>query len=516
MRSKRKDPYYQDGVGLQEAREMWNAGDYTRALRLFERISKREPYNLKALQDTAYAFGQHFEIDKATRYIKRMEHLVGNDPGALHVVADAWTSAYRPQKAMRSLERAIETGNARAETYLSMAMMEERSHRLENAMGLVNRYLFARPNAPDGLRLQALILRRQGEVEQAKVIYQSLRECCGPKDQMVLAQGLNDLAQIHDKEQDYETAMTTLAESKLILQRHSGMEALLARERQERHWFDRFLGTLTPGHIEEWVSLGVDCPHNQVILTGCPRSGTTLIEKVLDAHTGIVSAEELGAFPTYTLSSVLRGMESEHLHADSVSAWTRPLIRREVRNYYRYIEAGIGERIGGRVLVDKIPSNTMMIPLMVRMIPSTRVLYALRDPRDIIISCYFCWMEQNSVSVCFNDIEKTVQRTICELQWWQQIKELLPEDRWRETKYENAVDDLMGESQNVIEWMGLTWEKGVENYRSQIRNKGVTSPTYEAVSKPVYRGAVERWRNYEKHMAPHLDKLEPLLANLGY
>lgn len=516
MKSSGKSAYYRDTPMLQDARDAWSVKDYRQSLRLFERAVKREPFNLMALKDAAYAFGQSFEISTATRYIKRMETLVGNDAGALHVVADAWRDAYRPNEAWTALKKAVDTGHALPETYLSLALVEERAHHLDAAMEFVDRFLKEKPNEPEGLRMKALILRRMGEVDEAKEIYKNLTNFCGKGDQMVLAQGLNEWAQILDKEQDYEAAFEKMEESKSILKQCANTKGFIARERQERGWFNGFLDTLTADHINHWISSGGDSLGSQVMLTGCPRSGTTLIEKVLDAHSGIISAEELSVFSTYAAPRMLKGIADDDLNAESLDVLPRSLLRRESRHYYRSMEAGMNEKIQGRTLIDKTPSNTMMIPLMMRMIPETQVIYALRDPRDIVISCYFCWMEQNSVSMCFLSLEETVERTVCELEWWLRIKEVLPEARWCETRYEDTVNDLIGESRRLTDWMGLTWEEEMTHYRDHLRKRGVSSPTYESVNQPVYRGAVERWKNYEKSMEPHMEKIEAMATKLGY
>ncbi|BDS05459.1 sulfotransferase [Oceaniferula spumae] len=515
MGSARKTAYYQDTPELQEARANWVAKDYRRSLRLFERAAKRDPYNLMALKDAAYAFGQHFEIQTATKYIKRMTSLAGNDPGALHVISDAWRDASRPKEAMTALHKAVDSGNARPETYLCIALAQERSHKLDEALESLERFLKMQPGAAEGLRLKALLLRRLGNIDQAKDIYRSMHDYCGSGNQLILAQALNEWANVLDLEGDYDAAFDKIQQSKKILQKSPEAPGLLAREYQERVWFDQFIDSLTPDNMENWAGRSERTDSN-VILTGCPRSGTTLIEKVLDAHSEIISAEELGVFSTYIVPRLFNQISEDDFDGASLDSLPGNMLRREAQNYRRYMEAAIDEKLGGRVLIDKVPSSTMVIPFMLRLLPGTHVLYALRDPRDIVVSCFMCWMQQNTVSTCFYNLEETVKRTVCELRWWSKLKELLPGDRWYETRYEDTVKDVTRESQRILGWLDLPWEDGVNQYREHLQERGVISPTYESVNKPVYQRAVGRWKNYEKHLQPYLANLEETAEVLGY
>ena len=65
----------------------------------------------------------------------------------------------------------------------------------------------------------------------------------------------------------------------------------------------------------------------------------------------------------------------------------------------------LGEPIAGRMHLDKNPAYNLTIPLVLRFFPETRLIVALRDPRDVVLSCYLRYLPLNSVSVRFLDIE---------------------------------------------------------------------------------------------------------------
>jgi hypothetical protein len=174
----------------------------------------------------------------------------------------------------------------------------------------------------------------------------------------------------------------------------------------------------------------------------------------------------------------------------------------------------LGEAIGGRLLIDKNPAMTVMIPPMKRVFPELKLVIALRDPRDVVVSCFLRYLPINPVSACFLTLERTVDRYILDMRAWLKMRDLVSD--WVEIRYEDAVADLAREARRAVAALGLPWDDTVLDYRERSQLKRVRSPTYEAVAKPIFQTALGRWRNYERFLAPALDKLAPLVKALGY
>jgi hypothetical protein len=98
---------------------------------------------------------------------------------------------------------------------------------------------------------------------------------------------------------------------------------------------------------------------------------------------------------------------------------------------------------------------------------------------------------------------------------WLRLRTLM-EGNWLEVRYEDTVADLPAQARRATEFLGLPWDDRVLDYRAAAANKVVNSPTHEAVREPVYTRAVGRWRHYEKHLAPYLDRLTPFVRAFGY
>ena len=119
-----------------------------------------------------------------------------------------------------------------------------------------------------------------------------------------------------------------------------------------------------------------------VFLLGFPRSGTTLLEVVLEGHPDVVSLEEHELLIDSVREFMRRPADLERLmRADA--AVLEPL-----RSSYWRLAAGAGIDVSGKVFVDKHPLNTLKLPLIARLFPRAKILFACRDPRDVVLSCF--------------------------------------------------------------------------------------------------------------------------------
>ena len=120
------------------------------------------------------------------------------------------------------------------------------------------------------------------------------------------------------------------------------------------------------------------------MLGGHPRSGTTLLEQVLDAHPDIVSAEETrDILHDDAYGPLLRGHPMTPPCMRRSTTADAGALQQSRQNYFRAMELFLGQPIAGRLLIDKNPSYTFLIPALIRIFPEIKLLIALRDPRDV-------------------------------------------------------------------------------------------------------------------------------------
>jgi hypothetical protein len=274
--------------------------------------------------------------------------------------------------------------------------------------------------------------------------------------------------------------------------------------------------TLTAADFRRWAEAGRDLPPARTaVLAGFPRSGTTLLEQVLDAHSGLVSSDEREAFARDIFPALWLGPGSPVPTRAALDAVPQAKVQALRGRYLTYMEAALGEPIGDRIHLDKNPPLTLVLPGFLRLFPETRSIIALRDPRDVVVSCFMQYLPINPNSVCFLSLERTARRYANDLGVWRQLREKVASP-WLEVRYEDTVANLEREARRTLEFLGLPWEPQVLGYRERLKEKAVASPTYQAVGEPIYTRAVGRWRNYEGFLKPVLPILQPFIQAFGY
>jgi hypothetical protein len=290
----------------------------------------------------------------------------------------------------------------------------------------------------------------------------------------------------------------------------------LQRAEEEARHVENVMSGITAAHFERWQQQAAALPpHRVALLTGPPRSGTTLLEQVLGSHPQIVSSDEQVAFPKFIYPAMLDKTDKQPLRTADLDAIPLDRIAAQRDRYLRYLADALGQTIGDRLHIDKNPSIIMLIPGMLRLWPECRLLIAIRDPRDVIVSCFMRYLPLNTVSAQFLTIEGTARRYVRDIEAWLRLRSVLPA-QWLEVRYEDTVENLGQEARRSLEFLGLDWNDSVLDYRAQLANRQVNSPTYEDVAKPIYRSSLGRWQNYEKHLGPVLDQLAPFVAEFGY
>ena len=498
---------------LQQARALWQLNRFDESLEVFDKAVRKYPQNLLALVDASRAFGARFEITRAEALLDRLMGLGGRNAKVLHLAGQSYRMLFRPEKAIACLQRAVGLDPSIADGHFELAVQYERRHRLDNALSSIESCLHAQPGYPEAQLMQARLLRRKGEQAGADTILRTLAENEATHP-IVRAQAWAEIAQAFDRQHQHDDAMTSMLRCKDLLRPHA------APFQRESAAIVRMLTAIieaaTPEHFARWRQIAAAfAPQKVALLTSFPRSGTTLLEQVLDAHPDLISSDEREAFardifPAMWMTPATRAPTLEAIDAIPVDRIMRQRIR-----YLDYMAAALNQPIGDRMHLDKNPPFTLLIPAVLRLFPEMKLLIALRDPRDVVLSCFMQYLPMNTNSACYLTLEDTANRYCSDMGAWLGLREVIPSN-WLEVRYENMVSNLPGEARRASDFLGLPWSPEVLRYREHLQNKMVSSPTYEAVSKPIYTGAIGRWKSYEKYFGPALSRLERVVTAFGY
>jgi hypothetical protein len=270
--------------------------------------------------------------------------------------------------------------------------------------------------------------------------------------------------------------------------------------------------TVTTEVIGQWRAALPDLAPSRrlAILCGHPRSGTTLLEQILDSHAEIVSAEETHIMHDEAYLPLTRGISADKSLVTVLNSCETARLRESREDYFKCSELFLQKKIGNRWLLDKNPALTVLIPPVLRIFPETRFLVALRDPRDVCLSCFMQPLSINPVSSAYLTLEGTARQYASVVGFW---KALMPRmaGQYIEICYEDLLADTEGVSRRALEFLNLPWDASVLHYNEHAQTKLIRSPTYRDVTKPLFKSSVGRWKNYEKYLSPCLEFLQPFI-----
>lgn len=497
---------------FQAAEAARNTGDYRQAAETLQRAAQLDPANINLQLNLGHAHGKNFDYAQAERSFDLAIRIAAGKTEILARAAMLALDFGNREMADRYYRMASGKKDATPDFFVALAENCERLSRLEEAAQLAERALALKPNFPSALLVRARLKRQAGQLAEAEQI---LRSFPADADRDSRAKAAYELGGVLDREGRYDEAMTAFREAKAILAPDAAPH--IANALRVRTQLKELRDAIDPAILTRWHNaLAELAPKRRLaLLCGHPRSGTTLLEQVLDSHPDIVSAEETSIFHdhAYPLLSRNAPPQANVLSVlDSASIGTLQAAR---KNYFRCMESFIGSPIGQRLLVDKNPILTFLLIPFVRIFPETQLLVALRDPRDVCLSCFMQPLMLNQSSAAFLTLEGTVEDYAALMTMYQRFARQTVNE-CIEIRYEDMVADLESASRRVLTFLGVGWDERVLRFHEHAQKKLVRSPTYADVTKPVFKQAVGRWRNYQKYLEPCLEKLEPFAKAFGY
>jgi hypothetical protein len=363
------------------------------------------------------------------------------------------------------------------------------------------------------LLLGATLDRRRGNVADAESRFRDLLtgEAYGLPTR---AQAGYELAQLLDDNEQYDEAFKTLLAAKKLMRPHA--KSAIQQRQMTLDKNREMLAMLDRSCFERWRDAAAqDAPCRFAVLTGHPRSGTTLIEQMLDSHGELQSADEFDVFSQWIHQPIF-GRFHPSVAVLTVLERVPALVRQQARStYWQQTEAIFNRPLGGDMLLDKNPGMTVMLPVVNWAFPEMKILYALRDPRDVVLSCFMQKVPLTPISSAWLSLADAGEYYARTMETWLKVRELTTSP-WLEFRYESVVENLEHEARRILEFLGLAWDEKVLQFHEHAKDKVVRSPTYKDVTKPIYNRSIGRWRHYEEHLEPILARLKPFLAEFKY
>lgn len=499
---------------LQQAAEAWKRQEYQESIDFLEKARARDTGNSSVLLDLGRAYGMRYDYANAQSCFEMAIRVAQHQTKIIVVAGRRCQEFGRDQMAWHYFERAAERPDASAETFVALAELHERHGQLDKAQLLVDRALGLDAHHCLALLTRARLDRLAGRWPQAEErIHALLGSNTG--EPWLRARAWYELGAILDRQGLYNEAMAAFLEAKALLRPESASPLKILQSNQAR--VREMEETISAEVLERWHKAAENLKPSRklAMLLGHPRSGTTLLEQVLDSHPEIVTAEETHILFNEACVPLRRNRPQNAPVLEVLESASPAMLQQSRENYFRFTELFTGKPIGDNLLVDKNPALNSLIPSITRIFPEVRLLIAIRDPRDVCLSCFMQALALNPGSSAYLTLEGTVAQYVSSMGFWKTMSQRL-RNPWIEIRYEDVIADLEASSRRVLDFLGVGWNADVLRFYEHAHNKIVLSPSYAEVTRPVFKSAIGRWRNYQTYLEPHRKALEPFIKSFGY
>lgn len=261
-------------------------------------------------------------------------------------------------------------------------------------------------------------------------------------------------------------------------------------------FFDEVIATFTRSLIEKRKLADAGDETRAVFIVGMPRSGSTLVERILASHPLASSEGERRSLAEHLALLA----ETSGPFPGLAERADRDALHRVARLYRSYIDARCA---GRRLFISKLPGNFFFLGMIHILLPDARFLITVRDPLDNCLSIYrTLFAEDLGYSYDLGELGRHYRRFQALLAHWQDV---VPPDNLRTVGYEELVADPERVSRELLAFAGLPWHDDCRRFFALDRP--VRTASVLQVRQPIYQSSVGNWRRYRRHLQPLAEAL---------
>ncbi|MCC6285738.1 MAG: sulfotransferase [Phycisphaerales bacterium] len=457
------------------------------------------PANADLCRQFAQAARDAGQWEAAGAGFMRVGDLLPKDAASRIAVAESYAARSEPRTALNWARRAValEPGNASA--WSLVATLLERLGEDEGAVAAGRRALEL-----DGAQVGAAIalshaLRRLGRAEEALgVLHKIAGSFVGPPPHPGFA---GEMGHVLEAMGDRAGAWKAFEAGRAAWREVAGSRRL-SPEAFPR-LVDSLLTFVRETDFSGWPrSRGGGARPAPVFVVGFPRSGGALVERMLAGATKALIADEWPLVRTMT-DALVAARPGGKGFPGAIGVMDEKLRAALEGAYWKRLESRVGAAaLKGVTVVDKLPLNILALPLIRRVFPEAKVIVTLRDPRDVVLSCFTQDFELSEGMSQFLSLEGTARFFVQVMDFWQVCKERLGLAAL-EVRYEDAMRDGPGSTRALLGFLGLGEQKQ-------------TGASIGEKPRPVRTGRVARWKDYHEQLAPVMGLVEASVTRLGY
>jgi len=500
-------PYYRSGwlnLGLVK----FARGKTTEGLANFHKLLELDPRHIEAHINAG--IGEHIlrNTGQAKMHYQQAIALDPKNDTALRHLGSLFADELDTESAVEYFRKALVLNPRMSDVWAELIELYERANRLDDAQQALTEASRILPNDANVQYMAAKLARRNNQIEQSVAIFKNIEErLLHPR---FLQSFYFEFASTLDRAGEYALAYQTFEKANDLASRS------IRVKQTDFAAFDRHMDA-----VEEWLKTGArvekyekdeDLGEDLCFLLGFPRSGTTLLDVMLDGHPKTQTLEERATFE-HVAFSIDKQFGGYPFGISTMNAAERQGLREQ----YRALLAKEGiQPMAAGVVIDKMPIRTVHAACIHRLFPRAKFLFALRHPCDVVLSNYMQNFAANEAFVHFNTLAESSRTYERVMRVWKTSSDLMPIPV-HFVRYEQLVSDTERTLQEVCRFLDLPWIESISAHQNTLKDRGrIKTNSYHQVTEPVYVRSMNRWQHYRPQFEPHLAKIKPYADYFSY
>ena len=484
-------------IGFCELATVFNAsGNFVSAVKAAESATTLNPHSAKAYNSLGVAEFSLGNLENARRSFFTANKINQNDPQICVNLSSVYYAQGLYAKAIQILEDIVELDPNNKFVILTLGIYFSEIGEKTKSLYHFKKLLELDENNIDGyygLASSGTICLTEKQIERMAKLADSSSILL--RDKMKLNFGVGYQL---DLQKNYDRAFSFFKKAnELVREDNTKLYNKYDCLKQEE-LFKEIKSNFTEGFFRDRDDYGL-ITDRLIFIIGMPRSGTSLIEKIVSSHRNVFGAGE-----REEISKAVNNLAANYGKKDQYAKCASLLDKRAIREAAEFYLESLTRTTNSLFVCDKMPLNFIHLGFIYLMFPNAKVIHCKRDFRDIALSCYFQnFSHPYPWSYNFSDIQHYLSVYSDLMNHW---KKVLPMDII-ETGYEELIDDFENNVRILLDSLNLPWDDScLEFYKSE----GVVQTASKwQVREPINSDSVSKWKKYEKHLPSELISAYP-------
>ncbi len=492
-------------VLYQKAQNLFQKKDYKSCIDLVNRIYRADPDHLGALELQGLIALTQLQYETGKIIYTQLTKRDPENPDFQIVLGEVNLNQSNYEEAKSAFSDSLSLTcdqNQKARAYFGLSKALLSLGEVEQAQQKVEQAIEANPDYTDALYFYVNFFTNSKMLPEnlTSKIEAGLQASKTREEKILLNFALSKLYRLTSKTDDSFKALKTACDEK--------RKTLKYDNKKIKQQIDSIVNYFSKNVVLNSGLAGIES-ERPVFIIAMPRSGTTLLEQILTAHSEIDSIGEstvLGALiescsflpeqnnHPYPLRG---GPEGHYLTCEAIAhQYNNFLLNQKGPDLKRIINKGMGMRL--------------YIGLLYMMFPKARFLHVKRNPLDCLLSCYSTNFTRNTQPYSY-DLKELGEYYLDHTRLIRHWESVIPQKNWINVQYEDLVQNQEEQTRNILSFLGLNWDPACLS--SEKSKNPVATASAAQVRKPVHTQAIGKWTGWENHIQPLTEILETELKN---